>query len=51
MFLTRMALDVNREETQQLLDHRDINTTLIYVHALERANSQAEQRIANAIFG
>lgn len=39
------------EETQQLLDHRDINTTLIYVHALERANSQAEQRIADAIFG
>lgn len=39
------------EETQQLLDHRNINTTLIYVHSLNRANSQAEARIANAIFG
>lgn len=39
------------EETQQLLDHRDINTTLIYVHSLNRANSQAEARIASAIFG
>ena len=38
------------EETQQLLDHRDINTTLIYVHSLNRAESQAEQRIADAIF-
>lgn len=39
------------EETQQLLDHRNINTTLIYVHSLNRANSQAEARIASAIFG
>ena len=38
------------EETQQLLDHRNINTTLIYVHSLSRANSQAEARIADAIF-
>ena len=39
------------EETQQLLDHSNINTTLIYAHALERANNNSEQRIAKAIFG
>ena len=38
------------EETQSLLDHRDINTTLIYVHSLNRAERQAENRIADAIF-
>ena len=38
------------EETQALLDHKDINTTMIYVHSLSRAKSQAEQRIADAIF-
>ena len=38
------------EETRQLLDHSNINTTLIYSHALERANNNSEQRIANAIF-
>jgi len=39
------------EETQQLLDHKNINTTLIYYHALERAKNNREQRIAKAIFG
>ena len=39
------------EETQQLLRHTSINTTLIYSHALERAKNNSEQRISNAIFG
>lgn len=39
------------EETQQLLDHSNINTTLIYSHALERAKNNSEERIAKAIFG
>ena len=38
------------EETRQLLDHSNINTTLIYSHALERAKNNSELRIANAIF-
>ncbi len=38
------------EETRQLLRHTSINTTLIYVHALERENNNSEQRIANSIF-
>lgn len=39
------------EETQQLLGHANINTTLIYSHALERAKNNSEKRIADAIFG
>lgn len=39
------------EETQQLLGHKNINTTLIYSHALERAKNNSEKRIAQAIFG
>lgn len=39
------------EETQQLLGHANINTTLIYSHALERAKNNSEHRIARAIFG
>ncbi len=39
------------EETQQLLGHSNINTTLIYSHALERAKNNSERRIAKAIFG
>ena len=39
------------EETQQLLGHANINTTLIYSHALERAKNNSEHRIAKAIFG
>lgn len=38
------------EEVQALLDHRNINTTQIYAHHLNRAESQAEQRVADAIF-
>lgn len=37
------------QETQQLLGHRNINTTLIYSHALERAKNDSEFRIAKAI--
>lgn len=39
------------EETQQLLRHTSINTTMIYAHALERAKNNSEERIAAAIFG
>lgn len=39
------------EETQQLLGHQNINTTLIYSHALDRAKNNSESRIARAIFG
>lgn len=39
------------EETRQLLRHTDINTTLIYTHAIERAKNESEKRIASAIFG
>ena len=39
------------EETKQLLGHANINTTLIYSHALERAKNDSENRIAKAIFG
>lgn len=38
------------EETQQLLGHKNINTTLIYSHALDRAKNPSEKRIADAIF-
>jgi integrase/recombinase XerC len=39
------------EETQQLLRHSNLNTTLIYSHALERANNNSENRIGAAVFG
>lgn len=39
------------EETRQLLRHSNLNTTLIYSHALERANNNSEARVAAAIFG
>lgn len=39
------------EETMQLLRHSNINTTLIYAHALERAKNNSEERIGKAIFG
>lgn len=38
------------EETQQLLRHSNINTTMIYLHHLEREKNQSEQRISDAIF-
>lgn len=37
------------EETKQLLRHANINTTLIYAHALERANNKSETRIEGAL--
>ena len=39
------------EETQQLLGHSNINTTMVYSHALKREQNNSEQRIATAIFG
>jgi integrase/recombinase XerD len=39
------------EETKQLLGHSNINTTLIYSHALKRADNHSEERIAKVIFG
>lgn len=38
------------EETQQTLRHQNIGTTMIYNHALERANNNSEERVAGAIF-
>ena len=38
------------EETRQLLRHTNINTTLIYSHALERAENNSEERVAKVIF-
>lgn len=38
------------QETQQLLRHSNINTTMIYLHNLERAANRSEARIAAAIF-
>lgn len=38
-------------ETQQLLRHKNINTTMIYSHAIERAKNNSEERVAKAIFG
>jgi len=38
------------QETQQLLRHSNINTTMIYLHNLNRANNHSEARIAAAIF-
>lgn len=38
------------EETQQLLRHSNINTTMIYIHSMNRAKNPSEARIANAIF-
>ncbi|NCC64091.1 MAG: integrase [Spirochaetia bacterium] len=38
------------EETQQLLRHSNLNTTMIYVHNMNRAKNESENRIANAIF-
>ncbi len=38
------------QETQQLLRHSNLNTTMIYVHNLERAANTSEGRIAAALF-
>lgn len=38
------------EETQQLLRHNSISTTMIYLHHINRANNMSENRIAGAVF-
>ena len=38
------------EETQQLLRHSNINTTMIYSHHLQREKNNSEERIAATIF-
>lgn len=38
------------EEVQQLLDHTNINTTMIYAHHIDKARRKAEEHIAQAIF-
>ena len=38
------------EETQQLLRHRNINTTMVYLHHIKRAKNNSEARIGGAIF-
>jgi len=38
------------EETQQLLRHESISTTMIYNHSLERAKNQSEQRLSDMLF-
>jgi integrase/recombinase XerD len=39
------------QETQQLLRHKSINTTMIYLHNLDRMNNNSEARIEQALFG
>ncbi|MBQ7606780.1 MAG: tyrosine-type recombinase/integrase [Desulfovibrionaceae bacterium] len=39
------------EETQQLLGHRNVKTTLIYLCGLERMKNCSEERIAEVILG
>lgn len=41
----------NIEETQQLLRHTSINTTMIYSHHLDRMKNNSEDRVTKAIFG
>lgn len=38
-------------ETQQLLNHKQITTTMIYVREMDRMKNQSENRIAAAVFG
>lgn len=47
-----LALKAGAKETevQQMLDHTNINTTLIYSHAIERETNNTELKVANAIF-
>ena len=39
------------EETQQMMRHADISTTMIYNHALQREKNKGTNNVANAIFG
>lgn len=47
-----LALKAGAKETevQQMLDHRNINTTMIYSHAIERETNNTELKIASVIF-
>lgn len=38
------------EQVQQVLRHSNINTTMIYVHDVERMNNAAEEKVADSIF-
>lgn len=38
------------EEVQQMLDHANITTTMIYAHHIDKTRRQAEEKIAAAIF-
>jgi integrase/recombinase XerD len=38
------------EETQQLLRHSKLDTTMIYLHHMNRSKNKSEERISNAIF-
>lgn len=38
------------EETQELLRHSNINTTMIYLHHIKRENNKSEERITAALF-
>lgn len=37
-------------QVQQLLRHTNINTTMVYLHAIDRAKNNSELKVANAIF-
>ena len=41
---------VSLTQVQQVLGHTNINTTLIYSHAIERMKNKSEQTVADAIF-
>ena len=47
---TMIIAGVGLTQVQQVLRHVNINTTMIYAHAVERMKNTAEQVAANAIF-